>query len=217
MPRERVELFRESKTKEKERIIVLAFEGNITEEEYFQEVKSSSLFNDELVYLHLLKRPKSDTNSAPKHVFNKLKREAKEEFNFNPADELWMIIDKDRWKNIDEIIELCRIQKNMFVAVSNPCFEFWLLLHICKMSSLTLKQKADILANLKISNKRNYTDELLGDLIGDGYNKKKPRTERFMEFVSHAIVEAKKLVVVGEDYPLGLGSYVFKVMEKIIR
>ena len=41
-------------------------------------------------------------------VFNKLKKEAKDEYNFNSQDELWMIIDKDRWRNIDAIINLIR-------------------------------------------------------------------------------------------------------------
>ena len=83
MPRERKELFRESNSKENERVIVLAVEGNIAEEEYFAEVRSSELSNDDLIYLHLLNRPRSDNNSAPNHVFNKLKREAKEKYNFH--------------------------------------------------------------------------------------------------------------------------------------
>jgi len=76
MPRERQELFRESNSKEKEKIIVLAFEGNVTEEAYFEALMADLVFNDELIYLHLLKRSKTDTNSAPNHVFKKLKREA---------------------------------------------------------------------------------------------------------------------------------------------
>jgi len=74
MPRERQELFRESDSKEKEKIIVLAFEGNVTEEAYFEALMADSAFNDELIYLYLLKRQKGDTNSAPKHVFEKLKK-----------------------------------------------------------------------------------------------------------------------------------------------
>src|SRR5690606_7033455 len=124
------ELFRESNSIEKERIIVLAFEGNDTERIYFEDFRSSVRFNDSLICLHLLSRSKDDTNSAPNHVFNKLKREAKDEFNFNKEDELWMIIDTDRWKNIPQIVQSCKAEGNMFVAVSNPCFEFWLLLHI---------------------------------------------------------------------------------------
>lgn len=70
MPREREEFFRESNTSEREKIFVLAFEGNETEDKYFSEFRDSHKFNDERIYLHLLKRAKNDTNSAPNHVFN---------------------------------------------------------------------------------------------------------------------------------------------------
>ena len=80
MPREREYLFRVSDSLEKEKIIVLAFEGNDTEEIYFDEFKSSEIFDDALIFLHLLKRPKTDTNSAPNHVFKKLKKEANLQF-----------------------------------------------------------------------------------------------------------------------------------------
>jgi len=65
MPRERQEIFRDSNTDEKEKVIVLAFEGNDTERIYFEDIRSDDKFNNELVYLHLLSRPKKDTNSAP--------------------------------------------------------------------------------------------------------------------------------------------------------
>lgn len=74
MPGEREEFFRESDTLEKERIFVLAFEGNKTEERYFSAFRESNKFNDELIYLHLLTRERDDTKSAPNHVLNKLKK-----------------------------------------------------------------------------------------------------------------------------------------------
>lgn len=217
MPRDRIEFFRESNTQEKEKILVLAFEGNIAEEKYFEEIKSIDDFNDELVYLHLLKRPKRDTNSAPKHVFNKLRKEAKEEYNFGKEDELWMIIDTDNWQDIPEIISLCSGQGNMFVAVSNPSFEFWLLLHVCKIETISELEKESLRKNEKISTRKRYVDQFLGEKIEGGYNKRNPRAKRFMEFVRIAIEEAKGLEKEGESYPLDLGSYVYKVVEKMLK
>lgn len=217
MPRERSEFFRISKVREKEKVFVLAFEGNVTEAEYFDEIKSLDDFNDDLIYLHLLKRKKKDTNSAPRHVFSKLKKEAKEEYNFGKNDELWMIIDTDQWKNIPEIISLCEAQGNMFVAVSNPCFEFWLLLHICKFTDLTKGEIENLKENRKVSRSRRYIDQLLGNKIGDGYNKSNPRINRFVENVKIAIDEAKKIEKKDEKHPSDLGSYVFKVVEKILK
>lgn len=214
MPREREDLFRESNSFEKEKIIVLAFEGNDTEEIYFDEFKSSELFDDALIFLHLLKRPKTDTNSAPNHVFKKLKKEAKDEYNFKDTDELWMIIDTDRWKNIPEIITECKKQTNMFVAVSNPCFEFWLLLHIKNISDYDENELALILKNAKVSNKKNYVDSKITEILGS-YNKSNPKPELFLPTIDVAIEQAKKLDRDNDEYPKKLGSHVYKVVEKL--
>lgn len=214
MPREREALFRESNTTEKERIIVLAFEGNNTERIYFEEFKYSIKFNDELIYLHLLKRPKNDTNSAPNHVFDKLKREAKEEFNFNMNDELWMIIDTDRWKNISQIVQECKHLENMFVAVSNPCFEFWLLLHIKNIEEYIEEELALILENKRVNSKKNYVDIKISEILG-GYNKANLKPELFLPTIDLAVSQAKKLDEPQEEYPSKLGSHIYKLIDKI--
>jgi hypothetical protein len=214
MPRERDELFRASNSLEKEKIIVLAFEGNDTEEIYFEEFKSSEIFDDALIFLHLLKRPKSNTNSAPNHVFKKLKKEAKDEYNFKDNDELWMIIDTDRWKNIPNIILECKKQNNMFVAVSNPCFEFWLLLHIKDISEYSQEELTLILENRRVTKKKNYVDSKITEILGS-YNKSNPKPELFIPTVDTAIKQAKELDLGREDYPTSLGSHVYKIVEKL--
>lgn len=207
-------MFRESNSLEKEKIIVLAFEGNITEEIYFEEFKSSEFFNDSLIFLHFLKRPKSDTNSAPNHVFIKLKKEAKDEYNFLDTDELWMIIDRDRWRNIPEIILECKKQNNMFVAVSNPCFEFWLLLHIKDVSEYSPEERQSILENGRVSSSREYIDSKIMEITGF-YNKRNPRPELYIPTVDKAIEQAKILDLGNEDYPETLGTHVYKIVEKL--
>lgn len=214
MPREREDLFRLSNTTSKERIIVLAFEGNDTEQLYFEEFKESEIFNNDLIYLHLLKRPKSDTNSAPNHVFNKLKKEAKDEYNFERNDELWMIIDTDRWKNIEEMVLECERQENMFVAVSNPCFEFWLLLHIKDISEYSSEEIELILQNRKVSLNRNYVDSKIAEILGS-YNKSNPKPELFIPTIESAIKQAKNLNISDENFPKSLGSFVYKIVEKL--
>lgn len=216
MPRERGDLFRISNAKEREKVIVLAFEGNNTEELYFECLMNSDLFDESLVYLLLLKRPKSDTNSAPIHVFRKLKREAKDEYHFYPNDELWMIIDTDRWKNIPDIITECKKLNNMFVAVSNPCFEFWLLLHIKTLAEYSTEELDFILANKKVSAKKNYIDKEISNIIGS-YNKSNPKLEQILPSVNSAIKQAKELDIIDEDFPSGLGSHIYKVVEKLIK
>jgi hypothetical protein len=213
MPREREEFFRESNTSEREKIFVLAFEGNITEEKYFSEFKNSNKFHDELIYLHLLKRSVDDTNSSPNHVFSKLKKEAKDEFNFRKGDELWMIIDTDRWKSIPKIIEACNDLENMFVAVSNPCFEFWLLLHIKDVQEYNEEELELLFKNKKIG-KKNYIDLKIKDIVGS-YNKTNLKTDDFLPNIDKAVLRAKNLDQPQEEYPTKLGTHVYKLIEKI--
>lgn len=217
MPRERIDFFRVSNSKPKEKIIVLAYEGNNTEAIYFETLKESVRFNDDLIYLVSLRRPKNDTNSAPVHVFNKLKKEAKDEYNFDDTDELWMVIDRDSWSNISEISALCKAQGNFYLALSNPCFEFWILLHIKDLSDFNQQEQADILANVKVSSKKTYLKRLLSTLLEDGYNESNPKPDRFIPHVDIAIMRANRLDNLTEDFPTSLGSHVYKLVEKIIK
>ena len=49
---------------------------------------------------------------------------------------MWLICDVDRWgqKKLSEVDQLCK-QKSYFFAVSNPCFESWLMLHFANMEN----------------------------------------------------------------------------------
>lgn len=218
MGRERHELSRQSNIQKKEKIIVLAFEGNDTERIYFQELKSSEKFNDHLIYLHLIIRNKTNTNSSPSHVFEELNN-VKEEFNFDPTDELWMIIDTDRWKNIPEIITKCKDSKdkNMNVAVSNPCFELWLFLHCFSAVDLPEEEKQKIVENKRITTKKKYIDTLLATALGGSYNKSNPRHDCFINNIDEAISQAKALDSENEEYPKRMGSHVYKVVEKLLK
>ena len=147
-------------------------------------------------------------------MFKKLKKEAKDEYNFKDTDELWMIIDTDRWKSIPDIISECKKQSNMFVAVSNPCFEFWLLLHIKNIADYDENELALILKNAKVSNKKNYVDSKITEILGS-YNKSNPKPELFLPTVDFAIKQAKQLAINDDEYPEKLGSHVYKVVEKL--
>jgi hypothetical protein len=219
VPRERLEIFRVSNTKPKEKIFVLAYEGNNTEALYFEAFRETTLFNDDKIYLYSLRRAKGDTNSSPSHVFNKLKREVKEEFNLENADELWMIIDRDQWINISAINILCKEEGNFYLALSNPCFEFWLLLHLKDISFYNPATQKKIFANNKIGRgkKRSYIKNLLNSIISGGYNESNPMPERFFPYIKDAINRAKSMDDLSEDYPSKLGSHVYKLAEKIVK
>ena len=159
---------------------------------------------------------KNDTKSAPIHVFNKLKKEIKDLYNLDLDDELWMIIDRDSWSNIQEIFDLCIAEGNFHLALSNPCFEFWLLLHIKEMSHYTPAEQIEIFENCKVSAKKTYLKHHLGVLL-NGYNESNPKPERFLPHLDLAIARAKALDNPAENFPSQLGSHIYKLAEKIIK
>jgi hypothetical protein len=128
-----------------------------------------------------------------------------------------MIIDRDQWSNIPEISKLCLKEGNFYLALSNPCFEFWLLLHIKDTTEFSVDELIDIFENKKVSKKKTYLKSLLGKLLVDGYNESDPKPERFFLHINIAIERAKKLDNLTEEYPSYLGSHVYKLVEKIIR
>ncbi|MEV5709909.1 RloB family protein [Actinoallomurus sp. NPDC052274] len=61
-------------------------------------------------------------SAVVKHAY-KLKRQAPDDF-----DDVWCVFDVDEFQDIEDAVSLARRQ-GIGVAVSNPCFELWLLLH----------------------------------------------------------------------------------------
>ena len=116
---------------------------------------------DSLIKIELLER--IDTNSSPSWVLSLLE-EYKDVYGVNPEDRLWMIIDRDIHNNsemaINQVINDCK--KNGFkIAITNPCFELWLLLHCIK--SFDTYDKNTLLENPKkrIKSRKRYIEELL--------------------------------------------------------
>lgn len=217
MPRERVELVRNTNTKEPEKLFLLAYEGNDTEPAYFEELRRQNRYNSEIIEIVSLRRDKDDTRSAPKYVFNCL-NEIKTEYNLRTTDELWMIIDRDRnGKNIEKYYQRCQSERNFYLALSNPCFEFWLLLHLKDLSDFSLEEQICIHENKKVSNKRTYLKKLLSDILPDGYNESNIKPERFMPFIHTATERARAIGHKDEPYPSYLGTDVYKLIEKILK
>lgn len=103
------------------------------------------------------------------------------------------------------------------MAMSNPCFELWLLLHLKDISEYSEEETKLIFENLKSSSTKNHIDVVLAREIGDGrgYNKR-PNPHVFLPKVHLAIERAKMLDMENKDYPIGLGSHLYKLVEKLI-
>ncbi len=75
------------------------------------------------------------------------------------TDVFAVIIDRDQGshseQSLRELIEKCS-QNGCHCFISNPCFEFWLLLHLSDIKTEYSKQYSELLENKKISNKHTF-------------------------------------------------------------
>lgn len=179
-----------------EKLYVLSYEGSLTEKKYFEDFRASPYFSASgLIELISLKRPKN-RGSDPLSV-KRLLKEAKEKYPFRSTDEFWLIVDRDHWEEMHhhDFIQLaqdCHREGNFFLAVSNPCFELWLLLHRKSLDEYADQEKDRIFSNAKVSTRKHYIDLALGEAIGKDYSKV-PNPEDFLPFLPLAIARAKAL------------------------
>ena len=175
-------LGRKSGIKTPDRIVV-ATEGEITEPEYFTQLAAKN----SRIEVRVLERAGDDkSKSAPQYVLEQLRNFKKTEAP-RKHDTLWLVVDVDRWQGLPEVARACQ-QEGFYMAVSNPCFELWLLLHLRSLlDEYTPEQRQEIWENKKVGRKRTRLDKELSDWLIDGYNKSNPRIERFVPFVKKAL------------------------------
>ena len=105
-------------------MFVISVEGTKTEPQYF------ATFNgpQSIVRVKCLKR--KPTDSSPIHVLKQMKVYLKEE-SLRKTDEAWLVVDRDNWteEQLQELIEWEKKSIQYGLALSNPNFEYWLLLH----------------------------------------------------------------------------------------
>lgn len=130
------------------RLIVIASEGRKTESIYFEALRDTAALSN--VIIKVLRR--DDNHSAPNKVLAQLK-DFKAQYSLEEDDELWMVIDRDKWadKMLSDVARQCNQDKNLRIALSNPCFELWLLLHMEDVNSMSDEERASLSENRRES------------------------------------------------------------------
>lgn len=113
----------------------------------------------------------------------------------NRFDKICLIVDRDKESFLaipennqyDYVLRICQ-EKGFGFYVSNPCFEFWLLLHFEEVFEL---DKDKLLENPQVTAKRRYTEYELRKLL-PGYSKNNYKTEKLMKQVKDAIRNEQK-------------------------
>lgn len=204
-------LGRQSGTKTPDRIVI-ASEGENTEPHCFRNLAAK---NSRVKVVPLKRIGEDKSKSAPKHVLQQLRNFRKGEAP-RKYDELWLVVDVDQWENLVEIVNSCE-EEGYHPAISNPCFELWLLLHFRSLEEYTSEERQRLLENKKVTNNRTRLEKELSDFLIDGYNKKRPGTERFIPFVKVAIERARRLDKNPDDpWPKPLGTRVYLLAERIL-
>ena len=207
--------FKRPESKRSAKLIVIATEGRKTERIYFEALAES--FDSTKVHVEVIE--KLDDNSSPDVVLEQLNSFA-DEFNLDENDELWMVIDRDyqSWEieMIKSVAQICHQKRGYYLAVSNPAFELWLLLHLIDCSELTQQEKEDLFRNAKVTRNKTYSKKMLSDLLG-GFSEAKYDADNFVPKVEEAIKNAITLDVNPRTrWPNYLATRVYKLVQNII-
>jgi len=102
------------------KIFIVAVEGSKTEPQYFSILNGISSVVKVLKFAH----------SSPLHVLQGMKNYIKK-MPLLKTDQAWLVMDKDQWtdQQLGQLFAWSKESDCYGFAVSNPSFEYWLLLH----------------------------------------------------------------------------------------
>ena len=209
--RERQEAFRDA------RLIVVASEGKDTERIYFKALAKE--YTNPRVHVHILERSEAEqNNSSPEHVLKQL-NDYKEQYALEADDELWLVVDKGRWTEamLSRVATECAQDDYMHMALSNPCIELWLLLHLVDVTSLTSEEQQQWLENRRKSKSADpYLKVRLRQEMGS-YHEAAYDAQMLIAHVEEAIERAKTLDKNPTDrWPQTLGTRVYLLAESVM-
>jgi len=177
------------------RMFVIVAEGTVTEQEYF------SLLNEDLIVR--VKCLKSRSNLPPREALRRAQDYVRNE-GLKRTDEAWVVVDRDSWPD-DHLVELhawAQSHPNYGFALSNPKFEYWLLLHFEDAARITTGDDCD----------RRLIKHL------PGYDKHIESQHFPAESIHAAVARAKKRDNPPcEDWPRRPGTTVYRLVEKILK
>jgi hypothetical protein len=176
------------------KLFVLATEGAETEPQYF------SLFNSKTTTVNV-KCLKSSTDSAPVHVLKRMERHLQRN-KLKSGDAAWLVIDKDQWteEQLAQLHAWANKNEQYGLAVSNPGFELWLLLHFNDGAG--------------IENLRQCKERLKSRL--PNYDKGHIETSKLIPGIPDAIARARRKDTPScTDWPRSIGTTVYRLVEKL--
>lgn len=209
--RERREAFRDA------RLVVIASEGKDTERIYFKALAKE--YMNPRVHVHILERDDDEiNNSSPEHVLKQLD-DYKNQYELEADDELWLVVDRDRWTDamLSRVATACAQNGYMRMALSNPCIELWLLLHLVDVTALPPAEQQLWMENRRKSKHADpYLKVRLRQELG-AYHESNYDAQMLVGHVETAIKRARLLDKNPADrWPQTLGTRVYLLAESVM-
>ena len=194
-PKKRRKLTRPKGTRRYNKMFVLAVEGTKTELEYFYMFR----YDNPAIHIECLK---SKHGASPSQVLRNMKKCLKD-LELQEDDEAWLITDKDNWDDneLTVLYQWAQTKENYHFALSNPSFEYWLLLHFED--------------GKKISNQKKCKERLKKHI--PDYDKKIDPNKfkgKFHDAVRRAKEKDKPRC---KDWPRNTGTTVYRIVEKFLQ
>lgn len=195
----------------------IACEGEKTEYLYFKgiiEFRSEIGINPLIEIIPI--RHDKDTSSNPLRIYQDATDAIKNASNFLDGDKLCIIVDRDKQSFSDSQYDvLLDAEKNGEIkfCVSNPCFEFWLLLHF---SDCTEYDQTLLIENEKIGN-RTYIEKCLMEKLGGSYSKTRLKfQDNYKNKIKVAIENSKKFSLITKELKNEIGTTVALLVEEML-
>lgn len=133
-------------------------------------------------------------------------------------DKICFIIDRDKDSFVSKegndqyayVLKMCK-ENGYGFYLSNPCFEFWLLMHFDEVLEL---DRELLIENPKVAARRRYTEQELRRLL-PGYSKSRYPLEQLIGSICKAIENEKAFCEDEEELEHSIGSRVGLLMEEL--
>lgn len=181
------------------KLFIIAVEGDKTEYQYFKNLKRIEGIKS-IIHIECLK---SNRKSSPPQVLRKMLKYLKQEL-LQKSDEAWLVVDKDKWTEtqLTRLYEWSQQAENYGFALSNPKFEYWLLLHFESGDSISTIRECCV--RLK-----RYIPDYDKDV-----NCREITLERIHKAIQRAKTRDNPACV---DWPRAMGTTVYRLIENILK
>jgi hypothetical protein len=160
-------------------LFVIACEGAVREKEYFELLGEQS----SRIRIKVLTQD-DEHKSAPKWVLDSAAKYSSD-VGLVSDDQLWIVMDVDRWKDdqLRELHQVCQSRSNWHLALSNPCFEVWLFMHIADIATSASSTCGEIKTELGQKAKGGYNKNLFIKKIRQAHERSKATDEHPEHFL----------------------------------